>query len=245
MESLNTTLLNEILAFKIGSDDDALTFTDRLCRENNWSPAYAERCVSEYKKFVYLAITSTRSVTPSDQVDQVWHLHLTYTKSYWVELCQGVLKKSLHHGPTQGGKSESKKYWHQYQSTLDRYAQVFNESPPLEVWPECEQRFHQADKFVRLNTASYLLLKKPSRSLLAVTPLPMLLAACVKGDGSSAWFAIILLIAIVGLGYLLFKAVDQKKNGSSSGCGGGSGGTNNDVDGGDSGCGSGCGGCGG
>jgi hypothetical protein len=62
MEQLNTPLWNEILEFKIGSDDDALTFVDRLCRENNWGRAFAERCVGEYKKFVYLAMVSEQAV---------------------------------------------------------------------------------------------------------------------------------------------------------------------------------------
>jgi hypothetical protein len=34
---------------------------------------------------------STHIVTPSEQVDQVWHLHLTYTRSYWDEFCPNVL----------------------------------------------------------------------------------------------------------------------------------------------------------
>lgn len=249
MEQLNTTLFNAISEFKIGSDGDALTFTDRLCRENNWSHAYAERCVDEYKKFVYLAMVSEQSVTPSDEVDQVWHLHLTYTQSYWKDLCQGVLKRPLHHGPTQGGKSESTKYRHQYQATLDSYVEVFNQNPPLDIWPDCEQRFHQADKFVRLNTANYFLLKRPSRSLLAISTLPVLLAACVKSEGNSLIFVGLLLV-VVGLYLLhkLYKLIGQHKNGNSSGggCGVGGGGTgDNNSDGGNGGCGSGCGGCGG
>ena len=99
-------LLDRIINLKIGSGNDALTFVDRLARENSWSNEYAERCLLEYKRFIYLAVISDTPVTPSDQVDQVWHLHLTYTESYWIDMCDKVLKQHIHHGPTKGGVKE-------------------------------------------------------------------------------------------------------------------------------------------
>ncbi|MEJ7660653.1 MAG: hypothetical protein WKG07_14075 [Hymenobacter sp.] len=60
----------------------ALSFSHRLARDNGWSLAFARRVVLEYKKFVYLAATCGHPVTPSDEVDQAWHLHLVYTRSY-------------------------------------------------------------------------------------------------------------------------------------------------------------------
>ncbi len=68
--------------YAIGPADAALPFTTRLGRENGWSPAAAERVVAEYRRFCFLAIAAGHPVTPSDAVDQAWHLHLTYTRDY-------------------------------------------------------------------------------------------------------------------------------------------------------------------
>lgn len=66
----------------------AFAFADRLARENGWSLGFAERVVVEYKKFVFLCMTAGHPCTPSEHVDQAWHLHLAYTRSYWTRMCQ-------------------------------------------------------------------------------------------------------------------------------------------------------------
>src|SRR5687768_8348674 len=81
----------------------ALTFSRRLARENQWTFAYTGRVVAEYKRFVFLAREAGHPVSPSEAVDQAWHLHLTYTESYWQEMCAGILGRRLHHHPTKGG----------------------------------------------------------------------------------------------------------------------------------------------
>jgi hypothetical protein len=43
-------------------------------RANGWSRPFALRAIEEYRKFVFLALVADHQVTPSDQVDQVWHL---------------------------------------------------------------------------------------------------------------------------------------------------------------------------
>ncbi|MEZ6192343.1 MAG: hypothetical protein R3C45_13785 [Phycisphaerales bacterium] len=47
--------------------------------------------VNEYRRFCYLAIAAGHTVTPSDEVDQAWHLHLLYTRDYWEDFCPNVL----------------------------------------------------------------------------------------------------------------------------------------------------------
>ncbi len=246
MQDVNSKLLNDITGFEIGSDNDALTFTDRLCRENKWSMPFARRCLEEYKKFIYLAAVSETPVTPSDEIDQVWHLHLTYTQSYWIDLCQSILEKPLHHGPTKGGSNESNKYKSQYRLTLDKYTEVFKENPPQDIWPDCQKRFRDADKFVRLNSADYFLLKrKPLVSLSTIATLPLFLAACVKSDVGVVGIALLVFLGASGF-FLLYKFLSHRKKNNEEGgggCGSALGGNGSDGDGG-SGC-SGCGGCGG
>ncbi len=92
--------------YSIGPNDAALSFADRLARENGWSTSHAGRVIEEYKRFAFLVVTGEREVTPSDAVNQAWHLHLTYTRDYWERFCPDVLGKALHHGPTAGGDTE-------------------------------------------------------------------------------------------------------------------------------------------
>ena len=81
--------------FSIDPQGATLTFVQRLCRENGWSVPYAERVVREYKRFAFLAVEAGHPVTPSEDVDQAWHLHLAYTRNYWHEFC-AILGKPLH-----------------------------------------------------------------------------------------------------------------------------------------------------
>ena len=123
-------------------------------RENGWSRYYASRVIAEYKKFCFLAMTAGHSVTPSDEVDQAWHLHLLYTRSYWEDFCCRVLKRPFHHGPTRGGSDESAKYHDWYEATLVSYQSTFGSPPPADIWPGPESRFAKARTFRRIDTAS-------------------------------------------------------------------------------------------
>lgn len=72
-------LWRRIAAYHIGPADAWLTFAARLARENHWSLAEAELVIEGYRRFCYLAVTAGHEVTPSDAVDQAWHLHITYS----------------------------------------------------------------------------------------------------------------------------------------------------------------------
>jgi hypothetical protein len=76
-------LWRELERYEIGPTDAALTFAARLARKNRWNAGFAERVIGEYKRFCFLAVTAGHEVTPSDAVDQAWHLHLTYSRDCW------------------------------------------------------------------------------------------------------------------------------------------------------------------
>ena len=222
-------LYQTILELNIDEESISFPFSERVSRDNAWSLAFSRRCIVEYKRFVYLCAISDEPLTPSDQVDQVWHLHLAYTRSYWIDLCRDILKKDLHHGPTKGGRMESEKYQTQYQDTIDLYLQEFGEAPPQDIWPDLHNRFKNADQFVRINKSGYWLLQKPSRIVAPLVLAPLLLVACTSEEfESDFWF-----YAKVALGvYVVYKVLKWLVV-LSGGKGGGSG------------CGTGCSGCGG
>ena len=87
--TIANALWNRIKDFEFGLSEASLSFTDRLSRENGWDAPYAERVVDEYRRFCFLAMAAGHPVTPSEQVDQVWHLHLLYTENYWT----GILRR--------------------------------------------------------------------------------------------------------------------------------------------------------
>jgi hypothetical protein len=95
MSPSQSSLWNRLEAFTIGDPEASLGFAQRLARDSNWSLAFARRVIEEYKKFLFLAMEAGHPVTPSDEVDQAWHLHLVYTESYWNELCRDILPRPL------------------------------------------------------------------------------------------------------------------------------------------------------
>ncbi|HEX8911285.1 MAG TPA: hypothetical protein VF796_02920 [Humisphaera sp.] len=113
-------------------------FLDRLARENGWTLGFARRAVEEYKRFAFLYASSGDPVAPSDVVDQVWHLHLLYTRNYWDAFCRDALGKPLHHEPDAGRTGEQAKLGDWYADTLARYRRHFGE-PPADIWPTAEQ----------------------------------------------------------------------------------------------------------
>jgi hypothetical protein len=154
---------NALLSYKIGPTDAALSFSQRLARENGWTVTQAERIIGEYKRFCFLAVTSQHPVTPSDAVDQVWHLHLTYTRDYWERFCPQVLGRLLHHGPTAGGDAELHRYFDQYAQTLKSYEEIFGECPPEDLWPKAAKRLRYDPQARRVHPAKMIIL--PRRTL--------------------------------------------------------------------------------
>ena len=140
--SVDTAALRDrLFAYRIGPEDAAFSFSERLSRENRWTADFASRVIREYLRFCYLAVTQGRDVTPSDAVDQVWHLHLTYSRDYWQRFCPEVLGMELHHGPTAGGQVERARYYEQYAQTLALYEDAFGEPPPPDIWSSAARRF--------------------------------------------------------------------------------------------------------
>jgi uncharacterized protein (TIGR04222 family) len=162
MNFQQTELYKRIQAFALDWPDSQLSFSQRLAKDNGWSLGYTQRVIEEYKKFIFLAVAAGHPVTPSDQIDQVWHLHLTYTRSYWQEFCPKILQTTLHHEPTRGGSSEQLKFGSWYSKTLESYEQFFGHIPPIDIWPKPKDRFGRDLHFIRINTQQSWILSKPN-----------------------------------------------------------------------------------
>ncbi len=160
MTAIDNILWQKINHFQLDEPNVDLSFSDRLARENGWTLEYALRCVQEYKKFMFLICLATHPLTPSDQVDQVWHLHLLYTQSYWKDFCGNILGREVHHGPTKGGGQERDKFTDWYARTKELYAHTFNEEPPVDIWPPSAIRFGKTN-FRRVSVQDNWIIPKP------------------------------------------------------------------------------------
>src|SRR5687768_6804380 len=167
--------------YTIGPEDAALSFAERLARENGWSRAEVERVIEEYKRFCFLAATVDHPVTPSDQVDQAWHLHLTYSRDYWERFCP-LLGRPLHHGPTAGGADEQHRYFTQYAETLRSYERVFG-SPPADLWPDAARRLNEDPKARRVHPRDAIII--PRKAIRTMLPIVAVLAVLALGDRKS------------------------------------------------------------
>ena len=197
------TLLRRVEAFSLDDEFAAFCFTQRLARDNDWSLAFATRVVTEYKRFMFLAVTAGHGVSPSDQVDQAWHLHLVYTRSYWDVFCNEVLRSSVHHGPTKGGHAEQTKFVDMYEQTKTTYREKFGEDPPSDIWPSAEERFDSAGQRKWISLQKYWIIRKPNfRKVFKTENLP-LAAGAVLPALLFAWSP----FDLSGIPFLVFYAI--------------------------------------
>jgi hypothetical protein len=119
-------------------------FGPRLAREQRWPPGFARQAIEEYRRFCFLALVSPTAMTPSEEVDEVWHLHLFHTRDYWGSWCGEALGRPLHHDPAAGGDAAIMR--EQYGETLLLYERYFGPSPESH-WPATRRRFGKKPRF--------------------------------------------------------------------------------------------------
>ena len=135
--------------------DKPLDLTRRLARHTGWTIDATRAAIDEYRRFCFLAAATPEPVTPSEEVDEVWHFHLTYTSDYWNVWCRAVLGKALHHHPTRGDPEEDDGFRVHYASTLARYERFFG-SPPPEFWPSTQVRFGARPRFRTIDARRWI-----------------------------------------------------------------------------------------
>ncbi|HEV3003430.1 MAG TPA: TIGR04222 domain-containing membrane protein, partial [Pirellulales bacterium] len=153
-------LYRRILSFELDEPNAQLPLSLRLARKNGWTVAFARRVIDEYKRFAFLAVAAGHAVCPSHDVDEAWHLHLTYTRSYWRQFCPNVLGMPLHHQPTQGGPAELAKHVAMYEQTLASYRKLIAAEPPADIWPGAHERFRPG-RAQRVDLDQHWVIPKP------------------------------------------------------------------------------------
>lgn len=160
--SQHSQLHQRIWAHPFEHTDQARDLTRRLAMEQGWSLQQARQAVVEYRRFCFMACVADHPVTPSEEVDAVWHLHLLHTRDYWEVFCPHVLGRPLHHGPTLGGRQEENRFYEQYAQTLRSYEQWFGGPPPQAWWPSAKERFQPSRNWRWAYLPDVWLVPKPS-----------------------------------------------------------------------------------
>jgi hypothetical protein len=209
-------------------------FEEALAEGQGWPLAFAERVTCEYRRFLYLAATAGFEVTPSQAVDEAWHLHLELTH-YRDTLCGQILGRPLDHRPATGEPGEEERHRLQYEHTTALYERVFLEPPPPDIWPAAVSPQERQDEAEG---------QRARRSRFRIAAGGAVAAAAAASAAGQPVAALILLglaaiLAVLSLPFFAGKA--RGGSCSSGGCGGGFSGARDDGDSGSS-CGGGCGG---
>ncbi|MEZ5443246.1 MAG: TIGR04222 domain-containing membrane protein [Lysobacterales bacterium] len=160
LEPNEQALWGRLQAHPLERPEQGLDLVRRVAREQGWTLPEARAAVEEYRRFCLLACLSETPVTPSEDVDQVWHLHLTYSRDYWERWCGQALQRPLHHDPTPGGQAAGQTYVQQYAQTLALYERCFG-PPPRRWWPASHRRFARPERWRWVDRQRYWLLPRP------------------------------------------------------------------------------------
>ena len=228
----NSKLWWRIQDFAIDHAGDELPFSARLARASGWSAKQTAAAIEEYRRFIYLMSISPSPLTPSTAVDQVWHLHLTYTRSYWGELCEGVLGRPLHHEPTTGGAAMAELFDQRYAGTRELYKSEFESAPPAEFWPEAAP---SAARLQWIDRRHYWIFSKDLARRLAFFFIPVTIIAVILGShdgeagestgaGHGTLAGLIVGLLLVAAPFWLMAACEDTDRRNDGTCGGGCGG---------------------
>ena len=109
-------------------------FRQQLAQATGWDGARCERAIQEYLRFCVVAARLGGRAVPSASVDQVWHLHLTWTRDYWEDFCPNRMGFAFHHQPSRGQPGEREALRLGYAETLHAYQSLFG-TPDAAWWP--------------------------------------------------------------------------------------------------------------
>lgn len=128
---INEPLWQKILNFDLDNPLSPYGFSTRLSKEHKWTKSFTQKAILEYKKFMYLACTSDKMISPCEIVDKVWHQHIIFTESYTF-FCN-IIGKQIHHIPSNHSKKQQETLSLAAQETREQYINVFG-NPPQDIW---------------------------------------------------------------------------------------------------------------
>lgn len=135
MTAAQSECWQKIQDFAFDPPQATFLFEDKLIQQTGWPRSLALRAIAEYRRYLLIAARGGHPVSPSPIVDEVWHLHLLYTRGYWDNLCKIVLEFPFHHEPAIGTTTDRSKLDDWYTKTRSTYRDLFDQDPPADIWP--------------------------------------------------------------------------------------------------------------
>ena len=86
------TLYDRMISYK----HDALR--ERMIVKYGWSEQKADNLFFEMKRFLYLCATNESAMAPPEEIDEIWHNFILFTKDY-ADFCFTNVGAFLHHQP--------------------------------------------------------------------------------------------------------------------------------------------------
>ncbi len=202
MQVLDDALWRRIEDFDLDQPLGNYCFSIRLAKEQKWTLDFTQRAVLEYKKFMYLAATSDHMVSPSEIVDQVWHQHLIFSRSY-SDFCS-VLGKEIQHIPSTHNRSEIKKFKAASERTKDLYFKHFG-SEPCDIWDETSMHAALNLRKAKMKLRSFLLISTLSIILLGIPAFYLLYPVFTHWNNPGFLFFLIGVSAFVFIFFAFFN----------------------------------------
>ena len=96
----------------------------------NWNPEYTAKVIFEYKRFLTLRVENS-DLSPSDDIDKLWHYHILDTKSYYT-YCIEKFGKIIHHNPADSLNQKLRQI--RLANTHVKYLDKFGSFENKQVW---------------------------------------------------------------------------------------------------------------
>jgi hypothetical protein len=125
---------------KIRDFIDSLDLSDiisKLVHQYNWQHKHAVIVVHMYKNFLFLNAKygEKYKLTPSEEIDEIWHLHILETKKYRKD-CYAIFGKYFDHNPMSFKGDIKANYTEMAQSfnkMLELYRKEFNNAELYQI----------------------------------------------------------------------------------------------------------------
>jgi hypothetical protein len=122
------------------------SLVDRLAEETGHPIDVCYTLVEEYRRFMYLAGSSSENLSPSPIVEMVWRMHTEDTQAYYDDFCPRILGRTLYR-PEGEGENLPFQDDPDYIRTLELYAQEFGR-PDVKYWPDPDFALEKLSHFV-------------------------------------------------------------------------------------------------
>ncbi|AYV80042.1 MAG: hypothetical protein Gaeavirus6_17 [Gaeavirus sp.] len=96
----------------------------------SWTPAYAKQVAFEYNRFLELRSINS-NLSPSDDIDRLWHLHLLNPILYY-DYCATLYHKIIDHNPTDSFNQHARQQ--RLQNTITEYLKNYDNFTYPNVW---------------------------------------------------------------------------------------------------------------